>query len=188
MTDSQLLEQSSSGNRDAFRVLYDRYRPKVYSYALRITLSPELAEDIVHDVFLKLWNNGGMEVENVVGFLRVVTRNHTLKILRKQVLEERVAASAAIQQPACHSCTDDAIAYQEARETLFGAIARLSPQRKQVFLLCKDEGLKYEEVAQRMNLSPLTVKTHMQHALRFLRKYMERYSGVVLAVAGLVWG
>lgn len=180
MSDSQLLKKASLGDEDAFRTLYDRYRPKVYSYALKITLSVELAEDIVHDVFLKLWASEGMEVENVGGFLRVVTRNHTLKVLRRRVLEHRSISDVAIQQPQCDSCTDDAIAYQETQTIVFGAISHLSPQRKQVFLLCREEGLKYEEVAERMNLSPLTVKTHMQHALRFLRAYISKYSGIVL--------
>ncbi len=176
MSDSKLLKKASLGDEDAFRILYDRYRPKVYSYALKITLSAEVAEDIVHDVFLKIWDNGGMDVENVTGYLRVITRNHTLKMLKKQMVEHRSLADAVIGKPVCDSCTDETVAYREAQAIVFRAISQLSPQRKQVFLLCREEGLKYDEVAERMNLSPLTVKTHMQHALRFLREYMNKYS------------
>lgn len=183
MSDSKLFKRASLGDEDAFRVIYDRYRPKIYSYALKITSSTESAEDIVHDVFLKLWDNGGMEVDNVAGFLRVMTRNHTLKALRKQMLEHRSTADAITGQPDCDSCTDEAVAYHETQAIVSSAISHLSPQRKQVFLLCREEGLKYHEVAERMNLSPLTVKTHMQHALRFLREYMSKYSGLILAFA-----
>lgn len=183
MSVSKLLNRASTGDEAAFCALYDRYRPKVYSYALKITRSVEMAEDIVHDVFVKLWDNGGMEVENVDGFLRVVTRNHTLKVLRRQVLVHRTARDIGKLQPHSDLCTDEAIAYNETQEMLLNAISRLSPQRKQVFLLCREEGLKYDEVAERMNLSPLTVKTHMQHALRFLRNYVSKYSGLVLLLA-----
>lgn len=180
ISDSLLLKRASLGDRDAFCALYDRYRPKVYSYPLKITQSVEMAEDIAHDLLVKLWDNGGMEVENVEGFLRVVTRNHTLKVLRRQVLENRTVADIGKRQPLCDSCTDDAIAYNETQEIVFIAISRMSPQRKQVFLLCREEGLKYDEVAERMNLSPLTVKTPMQHALRFLRNYVSKYPAILL--------
>lgn len=164
------------GDEKAFRKIYDRYRARVYSYALKITLSAEAAEDVVHDVFLKLWDNGGMDVDNVRGFLRVVTRNHTLNVLRKQMIENRSTADALQSKSVSDFTTDDTLAFHETRAIVFNAISRLSPQRKQVFLLCREEGLKYDEVAKRMNLSPLTVKTHMQHALRFLREYMDKYS------------
>lgn len=180
MSDSQLLKRASNGEQDAFRQLYDRYRPMVYSYALKITRSVELAEDIVHDVFLKLWDSDGGEIENEPGYIRVVTRNYTLSVLRKQIVEQRNVSNIAIQQPISDLCTDETISYHDTQSVLLNAISQLSPQRKEVFLLCREEGLKYNEVAERMNLSPLTVKTHMQHALRFLRAYMSRYSGLIL--------
>lgn len=176
---SKLLNRASTGEQEAFRELYDRYRPMVYSYALQITRCAELAEDIVHDVFLKLWGSG-VEADNELGFIRIVTRNHTLSILRKQLVEHRSVSDAARQRSNCESCTDETIAYHETRSIVSEAISQLSPQRKEVFLLCREEGLKYNEVAKRMNLSPLTVKTHMQLALRFLRSYVTKYSGILI--------
>lgn len=179
MSATKLLNRASTGDQEAFRQLYDRYRPMVYSYALQITHNVELSEDVVHDVFLKLWDSG-VKADNEVGFIRVVTRNHTLSVLRKQLADHRRASQAAQQHPQSESSTDQLIDYHETRSILSEAITQLSPQRKEVFLLCREEGLKYNEVAERLNLSPLTVKTHMQHALRFLRSYVRKYSGSLL--------
>src|SRR5690606_27615609 len=86
----ELLYKISVGDEYAFRILYNRYRKKIYSYALKIIKSEMLAEDILHEVFLRVWQHGNIaEIENIEGYLKIVTRNYTLKILRRQQLEAR---------------------------------------------------------------------------------------------------
>ncbi|MNY10648.1 ECF RNA polymerase sigma factor SigE [compost metagenome] len=70
---------------------------------------------------------------------------------------------------------------KDTKELLQSGINLLPPQQKLVYQLCHQEGLKYEEVAEKLNLSPLTVKSHMQHALRFLRAYVVKNGDLAIA-------
>lgn len=186
LTDRQLLERVADRDARAFGVLYDRFRPKVYTYALKISGSVEVAEDIVHDVFLKVWQyQDSGEIANLDAFLRVVTRNFALKWLRKTILERTANKEMKDGWDELDISTEQTVDLRETREILDRAIAMLPPQRRLVFQLCKQEGLKYEEVAERTNLSRLTVKTHMQLALRFLRDYMAKYHDVVVVLLAI---
>lgn len=91
LTEKQLLERVRVQDARALGVLYDRFRPKVYAYALKISGSAEVAEDLVHDVFLNVWQQQQWEeVANLDAFFRLATRNLTLKWLRKCMLESTV--------------------------------------------------------------------------------------------------
>ncbi len=181
LTEKQLLERLGVQDAWAFDVLYDRFRPKVYTYALRISRSIEVAEDIVHEVFLRLWQSNEPErIESVEAYLRVITRNLTLKWLRRTILERTISAAIKDDRTATDLSTEQWINLRDTQEVIDRAIELLPPQRRLIFHLCKNEGLKYKEVAERTNLSQLTVKTHMQLALRFLRDYMAKYHDLVV--------
>lgn len=181
LTEKQLLERLGVQDARAFDVLYDRFRPKVYTYALRISRSIEVAEDMVHEVFLRLWQSKEPEkIESVEAYLRVITRNLTLKWLRRTILERTISAAVKDDRTATDLSTEQWINLRDTQEVIDRAIALLPPQRRLIFQLCKNEGLKYKEVAERTNLSQLTVKTHMQLALRFLRDYMAKYHDLVV--------
>ncbi len=189
LTEKQLLERVGTRDTHAFGVLYDKFRPKVYTYALKISGSVEVAEDIVHDVFLKVWQyQEPQKIANLEAFLRVVTRNFTLKWVRRNVLERAVSTEMKYTWNEAESATEQAVNLKEIEEILDQAIALLPPKRRLIFQLCKHEGLKYDEVAERTNLSRLTVKTHMQLALRFLRDYMAKHHDVVVVLLAFSLG
>lgn len=178
-----LLSRISLGDERAFRVIYDRYRKKVYSYALKILKEEDRSEDIVHEVFINIWQHERLkEIENLESYLRITTRNATLKLLRRQKLERRVSTEQAVRWEDLCEATEQGILWNDTRKILQKGVDYLPPQQKIVFQLCRDEGLKYEEIAERMSISRLTVKTHMQHALRFLRTYLSRHTDVMMWV------
>jgi len=184
--EKQLLERIRIRDERAFGVLYDRFRPKVYTYALRISGSSEVAEDIVHEVFLKIWKCTEPEkIDNLDAYLSVVTRNFTLKWLRRTILERTAVKEIKNNWDEADFSTVHSVDFKEMQEVIDRAVALLPPQRRLVFQLCKHEGLKYEEVAARTNLSQLTVKTHMQLALRFLRHYVAKYRNPILLLLAI---
>ena len=184
--EKHLLKLVALRDEDAFRYFYDKYRPKVYTCALRISKSREFAEDIVHEVFLKFWSlNDPERIANVEAFLRVVTRNHTLELLRKRILEYEITNELVKETNEIDNSTDNWINLNETNRSLQEAVMLLPPQQRTVFQLCKEDGLKYTEAAEKLKLSPLTVKTHMQLALRFLRSYL-RHAGVMALIAVLI--
>ena len=180
LDDLLLLKRVSLKDELAFAELYNRYRKKVYTYSLKILKYPDRAEDIVHEVFLTLWQHDDLSsILNIDAYLRIVTRNQTLKLLRRQQLELKSNKTMFVSWQEVHNETEQEILLHDTYAQLLQGVAQLPPQQKKVYQLCRDEGLKYEEVAEQLSISRLTVKTHMQHALRFLRTYLTQHTDVV---------
>jgi len=179
-----LLHQISTGDTKAFGIIFHRYSPKVYHYALKIVKSENLAEEITQEIFVKIWKQEEhlSQIENLDAYLRVLTRNHTLKVLRRMALEVRTSRMMATNYKEDHNETEEYIIFKDSEKVLNQAIEKLPAQQKLVYTLCHQEGLKYEEVAERLNISKLTVKTHMQHALRFLRNYVSTHTDIAIVV------
>lgn len=179
-----LLQQISTGDAKAFSTIFHRYSPKVYNYALKIVKSESLAEEITQEIFVKIWNLEDQltQIENLEAYLRVLTRNHTLKVLRRMALEFRTSRIMAQDYKEHHNETEEYIIFKDSEKILNQAIEKLPAQQKLVYSLCHQEGLKYEEVAERLNISKFTVKTHMQHALRFLRNYVSTHTDIAILV------
>lgn len=175
-----LLNKISNGDKEAFHIIFNSYRQKVYSYALKIIKCKATAEDIVHDVFLKIWTHKNLnEINHLESYLKIVSRNTTLKVLRRQSLEVHTSNELSRSWQETHNETEEIIILNDFSKILNQAIDSLPNQQRLVYNLCREEGLKYAEAAERLSLSPLTVKTHMQLALRFLKNYLSKHSDVV---------
>ncbi|MFC5281945.1 RNA polymerase sigma factor [Pedobacter alpinus] len=180
LDDLLLLKRVSLKDQLAFAELYNRYRKKVYTYSLKILKYPDRAEDIVHEIFLTIWQHDNLEsILNLDAYLRVVTRNHTLKLLRRQQLELKSNKCMFVGWQEVHNETEQEILLKDTNAQLVQGIDKLPPQQKKVYQLCREQGLKYEEAAEQLSISRLTVKTHMQHALRFLRTYLTQHTDVI---------
>ncbi|WP_421944693.1 RNA polymerase sigma factor [Pedobacter sp.] len=178
-----LIARIASGEERAFNVLFESYRRKVYYVALRITRSETLAEEILHDVFLKIWLHPGLtEIQDIGRYLQVSTRNITLNVLRSQRKEIQLDDLKANAYEKQHNETEETILFNDTSAVFQQAIGQLTPQQKTIYTLCKEEGLKYEEAAHKLSLSPLTVKTHMQHALRHIRAYILKHQDVSMTL------
>ena len=173
-TDKLLIQGIISGNASDFRVMYDRYRDKLYTYGLKITKSEEAAEEIVHQVFLKIWTyrenlNPDLSFN---ALLYKITKNFALNFL------EKVSRSAALRQELyyyfdhLHTTTEDEIIYDDYIHLVEKAVDLLPPQRKRIFQMHRTEGMSYKEIAEALHLSKGTVKNHMILSLKFLKKYL----------------
>lgn len=168
-----LLFRISSGDQLAFRILFCAYSPKVYSFALRLTRSDSMAEEVVQDIFMKIWINreSAVTIEQFSAYLFTITRNHIFNLLKKVATEATAKNHLSKELSEAHRETEATILYRESQQILNQVVSNLPPQQKLVYSLCHNEGLKYEEVAQRLNISRLTVKTHMQQALRTIKSH-----------------
>jgi RNA polymerase sigma-70 factor (family 1) len=170
-----LLLQISQGNERAFRAVFDELSPRVYRYALQLTRDQAVAEEILQDVFLKIWTRRETlpEIDNFPGYVHIVTRNHCFNALKKLAQEQKTKEMVKLSaKTALNNEIEEFIFYKESRAILEKAVAGLPAQQRKVYNLCHVEGLKYEEAAERLHISPLTVKKHMQTALGTLRSKM----------------
>lgn len=179
-TDQELLAQVAKGDSHAFSVLYEQYSKKVYVFALQLLNSELLAEEVMQVVMLKLWQmeDGLNGIQNLDGYLRVMSRNVSYNMLRRLKLEQEGSDVLARDWTEEHNDTEEQILLKDTKKILEEAIEALPAQQKLVYQLCHQQGMKYEEAAKQLNLSPLSVQTYMKLALRFLRAYISKRTDV----------
>lgn len=180
-TENNLFRAIANGDEKAFEQLFNQYRNKVYTIAWKITGSEALAEEIVLDVFLKVWLKREQlpGLEYFTAWLFTITRNRVFKTL-KQLAQQATNQSITDQEewllPPVASSSEQLLE-KEYRQILHDAVSRLSPQQKKVYHLIKENGMKREEAAKALNLSPETVKRHLAEAMQVIRTYCSYHLG-----------
>lgn len=173
--ETALLELLSQDSEYAFQLIFDRYRDKVYKVALLYLKTPALAEEVVQDIFLKLWfqRKHLTEVKSIESWLFILTRNLTINYLKKIAYEWTARQKYSSQNSLVENTTDHKVRNAEFQQLLAMAVHRLPEQQQKVYKMVREEGLSYQECAQRLSMSTLTVKTHMSRALASIRSYLK---------------
>ena len=171
-----LLRQLGAGSEYAFTRLFDQYRGTIYGVSLKFLKSPVLAEEIVQDVFLKVWHNREdmALVKRLDAYLFIMARNFIFHRIKKMSYEAVAEISISKQQSSADD-TEYLVRQHECQQLLHEAIDRLPAQQRQVYQFAKLEGLSHELIADKMHLSKHTVKKHMAMALQTIRKYLESH-------------
>lgn len=179
-TESELLAKIAMGDERAFKIIFEAYHHKIFLYAIRYVKSEPEAEEVTQEVFLKLWlrNRNSLPLNNLDAYFHTLVRNRSMDILRRKALENHTDLEHAVNWQEAHNDTQEVIILNDTRKILEEGINLLTPQQKQVYKLCHQDGLKYEEAAKALNLSPSTVHTHMKLALRFLRSYLQQHTDI----------
>lgn len=169
-----LLNKVSEGNEIAFGTIFNYYRNKIYGYALTICQSQLQAEEIVQNVFLQIWINraGLRNIENFAAYVRIMARNEALQFLRRLAIENRHQNTVALDWTELDNDTEQSLHFNEAKRMLDTVLDALPPQQKLVYNMCHLQGMKQQEVAAELHISPLTVKAHLRQAVKKVRKAM----------------
>lgn len=182
-----VLTRAANGDHTAFRLIFDHYSPRVYHFALNYLKSSHQAEEIVQEVFLKLWKSGKslVAIKDLDHYLFILSRNQAFDQLRRQETYAKHTGTFTADYDDRTNNTEETVFLDETRRILDAGVSKLPPQQKRVYQLCHQQGLKYEEAAAQLKLSPQTVHRHMKLALRFLRNYLQDHAD--LAVVYIVF-
>jgi len=186
--EKRLLREAGKGNEASFTQLFYAYKDKLYGFVLRMNANPQAAEDIVQDVFLKIWERRESlaEIENFNAFIFRVSRNHTLNHMRHMARETLVRMESSKRHDAAPPLPDETLMYNNLRQTLSAIVATLPRQQKAVYQLSREARLRQDEIATRLDISLPTVKNHLSQALRTIREKMRAYHlNPVLAI--VIW-
>jgi len=176
-----LLARMQEGDEAAFREVFNGYYPNIYGVALAFTKSPELAEEIVQDVFVKIWMKRDTldEIERFDSYLFITARNHILNTLRKKVREVQFSEEILNYYDLRDSPESKLLAKESVR-IIGEAIQHLPNQQRKVYRMSREQGMNHEEIARSLGISKNTVKVHMQKALGSIREYLEKNAGDLL--------
>ena len=186
-TEVELLTQVAAGNESAFARLFHEYHQELGDYVFRLTKSLPLTEEIIQDVFIKIWSQ--KEQLNKIGHFRAylftMSRNYTLNVMRNE------ARKALLHQEWITNFSEYAeseTVYDQEKYFLLidQAVASLPPQQQKAWLMSRQEGLKHEEIALRLQLSKETVKRHITLAMASISNYVKSRVGNVLLVLYII--
>lgn len=180
----ELLKLLALGNKEAFTALYMQYHGGIYNYLLKFTKNPNLAEDLVHDVFLKIWEiRAQLEIRSSFSsYLYRFARNAAITQLN------RISLYDTIRDEVIHRSSlgindqtlMNAVEAKQYEALLQQAIASLPAQRREAFILCRQQGKSYEEAAALMNISRNTLKQHLSLAVKSIKEYLLEFGNISL--------
>ncbi|SDJ34451.1 RNA polymerase sigma-70 factor, ECF subfamily [Pedobacter sp. ok626] len=183
----ELLIRLTLKDSEAFSRLYNVYVKKIYAYALGILKSPDLAEDVTQDTFVKLWEHAAtiQTDRSLQAFLFTIARNLSLNVIKRASREtwisDELFAHAVYQ-------SEDGLQYTERKQTgefISLAVNQLPPKRKAIYELCREDGYSYKQAAEKLGIKDSTVNSQMVKALKAIKDFMVR-NGALLFILFLV--
>lgn len=169
----------SGGERSAFDYFYRKYSKLIYQKLHYMLKSTELAEELLQDVFVKVWVKRAEIDENLSfkSWLLTIAQNLVYDYFRRLALDSKMQQHLIHTFSEYYNQTEDYLLNKERRAILDQAIAQLSPQRKEIFKLCRVEGRSYKEVAEILKISPSTVSNQLVSATKTVKDYVFFHSG-----------
>lgn len=172
--EKEFLRQLIAGDATAFRKIYELYQGKLFLYTFRFTKSKSAAEEIVQEVFVRIWERRAQidEVRNFNAYILRITKNLLIDGLKKAALDRNLQEKIHHSMQALKSTPADELIEKEIARLYQQALDTLTPSQKNVFLLSREEELSYDEIAQKLNIAKNTVRNQMSDALRSIREYL----------------
>lgn len=186
--EKELIRLIAGDDEIAFRQLFERYSDNIYGVAMAYTKSADAAEEIVQDVFVKIWMNRNklLQVERFDDYLFIVARNYILNYLRNNKKNKQFTTQL-FDHFGEHTITpEDEFLVKESQKLIEQAVAVLPPQQQMVYELRRRQDLSLEDIASQMNISRNTARNHLNQALKQIKEYLRTHSGDALFLACLV--
>lgn len=179
-----LISLLIEGNEKAFQQLFDTYSNILYKYSLSMVAYKPYAEEIVQDVFLKVWLkretlNPDLSFKS---FLFTVTRNQTITFLKRAAKSEKITEEIFYSSQKFANSTDLYIREKEVENIKKEALDLLPPRRRLIFEMSRNEGKSYEEISKELGISQNTVRNQMSVALETLRDFLLKNKNISLTL------
>ncbi|MBV6647733.1 MAG: RNA polymerase sigma-70 factor [Cyclobacteriaceae bacterium] len=181
--DEVLVQEVKGGSLDAFDELFHRYSKRLWSFTNGMIKSAEESEEIVQDVFLKIWEGRDKldPTASFNSFIFTIAKNQVLNVFRKRVNERKYLHQLALPTSE-KSYTEDQVIYRELSIISSTAINSLPPKRRMIFRMSREQGMTYDEIARSMGISKKTVENQMTMALKMLRSYLQQHAEIAISL------
>ena len=181
LVDDEVIINIKNGDVSAFENLYHLFYPKVYIFIEKHLQAPQDAEELTQDIFLKIWKNRASInlSQSIDGYIFKIAKNTLIDFYRK-----KKATNLSIEKIQINSYQDIDPASQlhqkELAHLLTQAIENLPQKRKNIFLLSREEGLTYNQIANKLGISVKTVETQISLSLKSIKQKLKYHTDVIL--------
>jgi RNA polymerase sigma-70 factor (ECF subfamily) len=181
--DNELYFKLKGGDEHAFQSLFRKYYSAMCHFACQFLNDRELAEEVVQDMFVKIWEKRAvLNIETSVKhyFFRSV-RNHCLNQIQHDKIKQQYA-NKVIESSHHEIATEQYFLEVDLMNRIEKSIDSLPPKRKEIFRLSREQGMKYKEIAETLNISVKTVEAQMGLALKYLREDLKEFSNHLMTL------
>ncbi len=184
MTETQLIEKIKNGDNVAFKVIYNKYFPRLYYFIHEFIGLDDMTENVVQDTFATFWEKRHTLRDdlNISSYLYSVAKNNCLYRLRDQRYHQKLFVSDSPESKelaqnlkALESVDTSALVFHEIEEIIERTLDELPPQCKKVFMLSRFEGMKNREIAEELQITTKAVEGHITRGLKLFRSALKDY-------------
>ncbi len=184
-SDKLFVKELIANDEKAFQKLFDIYAGNIYAYSKSMLKSKEYAEEIVQDVFLRVWLHRDRinPDASFKSYIFTIARNLTLNFLSKAAYDKKLKEEIFYKSQRADNQTEKLVSETEYERLKTQAIAQLPPKRRRIFEMSRNEGRSYEEISKELEISINTVKTQMSKALESIRIFLQKNTDLTLMIS-----
>ncbi|MBN2817759.1 MAG: RNA polymerase sigma-70 factor [Bacteroidales bacterium] len=175
-SNTELLILLQRDDKVAFYHIYERYSKRLYGFAYRFVKQESDAEELVQEVFLRIWETRHKidAYSSFESLLFAIAYNATMSLFRKRLSEKKyVEHIQSLQQFKKAPDLIEEVQFNELNEKVQSLINKLTPRQQEIYQLSRESGLSHQEIAQKLNISPGTVKKHISNILSYLKANLD---------------
>lgn len=175
-SDAELLEKMTESNGDAFKEIYHRYWKQLYFQALKKIRIRQVAEDLVQNVFVSLWNRrheNNIRCLNL--YLQQAIRFQVINYLDSKFFQNKNITAAFPQEPEEGEGSDSTILHHELSIAISKAIQKLPGKSREVIQFRKIDNYSVRQISERMHISEKTVEYHITRSIKLMRYYLKDF-------------
>lgn len=174
ISDFELISRIKEGDESAFRIVFDLYSVKLYSFSYRFLKDKEPCNEVVQEVFLSLWVNR-LKLDTqypIAPYLYTITRRLTLNAIRQVASSQCAIEKMWLNMQKVSNETEELVLLDDLERFAAGVLSQLPKQQQLVYRMSRHQDLTYDEIAEELNISRNTVKNHLVAALKTLRTHL----------------
>jgi RNA polymerase sigma-70 factor, ECF subfamily len=177
-SDLSLVINLRNGDKKAFEAIFNKYKLKLYYYALSYLQSKEEAEEVVQNAFIALWEHRQTlnELLSIKNYLYKSVVNHIYNHLKHEAVRQRYMDYTSKTMVEADEHVENEIIYNDLEKNLTSLIGYLPPQQQTIFKMSRFDGLSHAEIAEKLGLSVRSVENQVYRALKYLKENLSAAS------------
>lgn len=171
----KLIFGLNRGDREAFKIIFNSFHRKIYNTSKKMGISHEDAEGIVQDVFLLLWENRASidHTLSLNAYLLTIAKRLVIKRVKRNLLKEKHELNNKNLSIDYSNCTEEYLVFTETEQNVQSSIDQLPLNRRQIFMLSKENGMSNDEIAQKLKITKRTVENQLYRATKAIKDHLK---------------
>lgn len=177
-----VLLNLANNDKKALEDLFNYYYPRLYKFSKSFLKIEEGIDDILQEVFIKIWNNRSAirSAETFNPFIFTMTRNLLLNELRRRLNKQKIKDEILKLSVTAEYHSFEKLDYKELKETVDQIVGNLPEKQREIFILSRYQGLSHKEIAEKLNISTKTVEYHIHQCTNTIKIKLEHFGLISL--------